>query len=115
MHSLLFLTALFAADVFSSPTPTKTKEKRSFVHVVRRKAPANHPAAGANAIAKAFNKYGWPTPSGLASAGAVKAATGAQAGEVNAQPEQNDAEYLSPVVIGGQTLNMDFDTGSSDL
>lgn len=31
------------------------------------------------------------------------------------QPEANDVEYLSPVSIGGQVVNLDFDTGSSDL
>lgn len=36
-------------------------------------------------------------------------------GLVPATPEQGDLEYLSPVTIGGQTLNLDFDTGSSDL
>ncbi|KAI0201627.1 aspartic peptidase domain-containing protein [Astrocystis sublimbata] len=30
-------------------------------------------------------------------------------------PEDNDVEYLSPVNIGGQIVNLDFDTGSSDL
>jgi Eukaryotic aspartyl protease len=39
----------------------------------------------------------------------------AGAGLVAAAPEPNDTEYLSPVIIGGQTLNMDFDSGSSDL
>lgn len=36
-------------------------------------------------------------------------------GFVQATPEQGDVEYLSPVTIGGQTMNMDFDSGSSDL
>ncbi|KAG6262707.1 hypothetical protein E4U49_002914 [Claviceps purpurea] len=34
---------------------------------------------------------------------------------VPAVPDPNDIEYLSPVTIGGQTLHLDFDTGSSDL
>ncbi|KAI6798901.1 acid protease [Hortaea werneckii] len=36
-------------------------------------------------------------------------------GEVAAHPEENESEYLSPVTIGGQELNLDFDTGSADL
>ena len=46
------------------------------------------------------------------------AATGngtAGTGTVAANPEQSDRAYLCPVEIGGQTLNLDFDTGSSDL
>lgn len=38
-----------------------------------------------------------------------------QDGAVAATPEENDVEYLAPVSIGGQKLNLDFDTGSSDL
>ncbi|KAF3070026.1 Aspartic protease PEP3 [Trichoderma lentiforme] len=38
-----------------------------------------------------------------------------QTGSVTNTPEGNDVEFLSPVNIGGQTLNLDFDTGSSDL
>lgn len=46
--------------------------------------------------------------------GTTKAAAN-NTGIVTATPEQNDVEYLSPVNIGGQTLNLDFDSGSSDL
>jgi hypothetical protein len=36
-------------------------------------------------------------------------------GTVAANPGENAALFLSPVDIGGQTLNLDFDSGSSDL
>jgi hypothetical protein len=51
---------------------------------------------------------------GAASTGSVSAATNSS-GVVTATPEAGDVEYLAPVNIGGQTINMDFDTGSSDL
>ena len=40
---------------------------------------------------------------------------GNDAGEVDAAPEANESEYLSPVTVGGQSLHLDFDTGSADL
>lgn len=36
-------------------------------------------------------------------------------GEVAALPEENESQYLSPVTVGGQTVQLAFDTGSSDL
>ena len=40
-----------------------------------------------------------------------------QAGNVTADDQQNDSEYLCPVSIGtpAKTFSLDFDTGSSDL
>lgn len=62
-----------------------------------------------------------PAPTGLPSA--APPATGVPkfsnstggAGSVANTPEAGDVEYLAPVTIGGQTVNMDFDSGSSDL
>lgn len=50
-----------------------------------------------------------------ATTGTSNSTAGAGVGLVTATPESGDVEYLAPVQIGGQTLNLDFDSGSSDL
>lgn len=45
----------------------------------------------------------------------VKAAGPQSTGKVTATPVNGDVEYLSPISIGGQMIDFDFDTGSSDL
>lgn len=57
--------------------------------------------------AKSLAKYGVAVPAN------VKAA--AESGSATATPEEYDLEYLTPVDVGGTTLNLDFDTGSADL
>ena len=109
LRVLLCLVALFAAVVFTSPTP----QKRSFTHRVRRSIDTTHPAAGMNAMLKASRKYGWPLIS-RQTANTTSAVTG-KAGTVGASPEPNNAEYLEQVGIGNQKVTLDFDTGSSDL
>ncbi|KAB8077754.1 Aspartic protease pep1 [Aspergillus leporis] len=59
--------------------------------------------------AKALAKYGGVAPPH------VKSAVSSGSGTVVTTPEENDIEYLTPVNIGGTTLNLDFDTGSADL
>ncbi|KAL7629850.1 hypothetical protein AAE478_001373 [Parahypoxylon ruwenzoriense] len=66
----------------------------------RRKGKGRH-RGGSNAGNAASNSTVGPAANGT--------------GLVTATPEANDVEYLSPVKIGGQTLNLDFDSGSSDL
>ncbi|KAB5584787.1 aspartic peptidase domain-containing protein [Coniochaeta sp. 2T2.1] len=91
---------------------------------------------GPRALAKAYQKYGVGFPDGLLEvvleilkelgvdvpdrAGGGSDGNGtanAGQGEAAAVPELFDTEYLTPVQIGTppQTLNLDFDTGSSDL
>ena len=72
--------------------------------------------AGPIALARVYGKYasiGASAPAQV-DAAASKAA-GTNDGTVAANPEQYDQAYLEPVSVGGQTLNLDFDTGSSDL
>jgi aspergillopepsin I len=46
---------------------------------------------------------------------AASSSNGSGNGQVSTTSSQNDAEFLSPVTVGGQTLVMNFDTGSSDM
>jgi Eukaryotic aspartyl protease len=83
-------------------------------------------AAGGNANAKsstAATKASKTASAGTAKSTGSTGASGASSnstaaagtGLVAATPEQGDVEYLAPISIGGQTMNMDFDSGSSDL
>ncbi|KAL2129439.1 hypothetical protein VTI74DRAFT_7813 [Chaetomium olivicolor] len=70
-------------------------------------------------FAKIYRKYGVALPKDLKAA--VERFRGERrkrsSGSAEATPESNDVEYLTPVSIGTpeQVLNLDFDTGSSDL
>ncbi|KAI1103438.1 Asp-domain-containing protein [Jackrogersella minutella] len=86
---------------------------------------------GSMAIARAYSKYGAAVSDDLLSTieqilkeiglagttGAGNSTGDSDQGEVAATPQMFDSEYLCPVSIGTppQTLNLDFDTGSSDL
>jgi hypothetical protein len=61
-------------------------------------------------MAKAHAKYRGFVPSRIADAVAA-----ASTGSVVANSDQGDLDYLCEVNVGGTTLKLDFDTGSSDL
>ena len=130
---LFFIVALLVAIVLAVPAPSRRRniQKRSFK--VPRQLNAAHPTGpnGMAAMRKVFRKYNLKPRENLSKEGVIgltkqkggKNGTGAgaetsatnQTGTVVAAPEQNAALFLSPVDIGGQTLNLDFDSGSSDL
>ncbi|KAK6215025.1 eukaryotic aspartyl protease [Colletotrichum tabaci] len=81
---------------------------------------------GPIALARAYSKFGQQIPDDLLSLidqilddlGLLKGGKGVhKGGEVAAIPAEFDSQYLCPVQIGTppQTLNLNFDTGSSDL
>lgn len=77
-------------------------------------AKINVPLSGPVALANVYAKYNARMTMRQYIAAVNLSPTKFQA-TVSANPEYFDAAYLSPVTIGGQTLNLDFDTGSSDL
>lgn len=110
MHTFTsILTAGALASVaLAKPVPraTSTKGSYSVTGSVARARPA--PAAQ---LASAYKRYGIS----MASLDSVAAASPSGTGSVAADPATQDTYYLCAVDIGGQTLNLDFDTGSADL
>ncbi|EXJ84520.1 aspergillopepsin I [Capronia epimyces CBS 606.96] len=121
-HALL-LAVLFLTTVFATPIQQKQKQKRSFK--IPRIRNANYKPNGRAAYKRALFKFGFNDISFLPEgevATRIKAATAAavnatdkEDGETTASPTQNDAQFLSPVTVGGQKLIMNFDSGSSDF
>ncbi|KAH6614256.1 aspartic peptidase domain-containing protein [Boeremia exigua] len=120
---LFFIFALLAALALAAPSQVRRQglAKRSFK--VPRQLNTAHPTGpnGAAAMRKVFRKYNFVVKEDFAgyNRAAMNASTtaagGNKTGSVAANPEQNAALFLSPVDVGGQTLNLDFDSGSSDL
>ncbi|KAF2020031.1 acid protease [Aaosphaeria arxii CBS 175.79] len=130
---LFLLFTLLAALALAVPTPTRRRglAKRSFK--VPRSLNKAHPRGlnGYDAMKKVAFKYNMQTlkdgfiankksgkgeakaPPKISASNSTTNGTGS--GTVAAVPEENAALFLSPVDVGGQTLNLDFDSGSSDL
>ncbi|KAL9001071.1 MAG: hypothetical protein Q9188_005538 [Gyalolechia gomerana] len=90
----------------ASPVDKWVIKKDFTVHQSKAKSTIK---SGPAAVASTFYKYGKQPPAN------VKAAAANNDGSVVTTPTEYDSEYLTPVTIGGQQLNLDFDTGSSDL
>ncbi|KAJ5614422.1 Penicillopepsin-1 [Penicillium herquei] len=97
--------ALAGLASIASAAPT-VSGKYSIKQVAR---PATKTTNFAAQYAKALSKYGANVPSHVQAAAAVAS------GVATNTPTTDDEEYLTPVTIGGTTLQLDFDTGSSDL
>ncbi|KAI1653755.1 acid protease [Daldinia decipiens] len=138
MQSFAKLLLLFGLLALASASPVRVQKRG--VYKVERVANPNYTGRnGPRALLKTLRKYRMPIPASVAGAAqqqtemiskrepkrgkgkahGQKGQNGGAAangtGLVTATPEANDVEYLAPVTIGGQTLNLDFDSGSSDL
>ena len=116
--------AIAASTLASLAIAAPTHEKRGATVVGKKQftVPQGSPKlpgkkiAGPIALARVYGKYakiGASAPPKVNAAASAAAAS--DDGTVTANPEQYDQAYLEAVSVGGQTLNLDFDTGSSDL
>lgn len=110
-----FLVAFLSASL-AAGTPVPSPEPKSFeLHQTRN---ANFKPNGAAALAKAYTKYGKAVPANIqAAAERGHAKQKRVSGSATANSISGDLEYTVGVKIGtpAQTLQLDFDTGSSDL
>ncbi|KAL9584719.1 MAG: hypothetical protein Q9212_001951 [Teloschistes hypoglaucus] len=101
------LAAASAFSVFAAATPIDL-QPRNKDFMIHQSVPKPF-QPGPVKMLSTYAKYNATAPPDV-----VKAAQ-ANDGSVTTTPEQYDTEYLTPVTVGGQTLNLDFDTGSSDF
>lgn len=120
MRSLPALVAVTLAlgvssrNVPPSPRDGTSGQPRTFSWTQERNP--NFIRKGPVQLAKIYRKYRVPLPPDLKTA--VERILGKRStGGAIATPEDHDVEYLTPVSIGTpeQVLNLDIDTGSSDL
>ena len=121
MYHTLLLTATLAGAAVATVIPTRIGTPAGSFSVEQVRSEKFAGKYGPLARARAYMKYGAPVPGDVQAAverilsemGLDKRAKGS----ATTTPEQYDSEYLTPVSIGtpAQVLNLDFDTGSSDL
>jgi aspergillopepsin I len=134
---LFYIFFLLTALALAAPTVPQLKGRSFQVDRVQRD---NYVAHGPSALRKAYRKF---NITAAQTAAAASTSSGFQAldfvpkknrrpqsaaagtnstsaakngtGTVTTSSVGGDVEFVSPVSIGGQTIMMDFDTGSSDL
>lgn len=100
-------------------SPGTAKAERSGTLSLKQVRNSNFVRNGPVQHARIYKKYGVPVPDDLkAAVERIRKSLGKRTtGSAETNPEANDVEYLTPVSIGTpeQILNLDIDTGSSDL
>ncbi|KAL8689839.1 MAG: hypothetical protein Q9224_004550 [Gallowayella concinna] len=110
MHFAESLGAALVLFVFAAASPVELRPRVGVSNfIVHQSTPKPFKKSGPAAVLSTYIKYNATAPEDVVNAAA------ANDGTVTTTPTQYDSQYLTPVTVGGQTLNLDFDTGSSDL
>ncbi|KAI4785261.1 aspartyl protease, partial [Aureobasidium sp. EXF-8845] len=112
------LVASLVSSAVASPVDVSGKKTVSIADIKGKKtftvqqvlAKKQAMQAPALSMLRTYAKYSAAPPTQLKAAGAA-----IQAGTVQANPQHYDMSYLCQVSVGGQMLNLNFDSGSADL
>lgn len=128
MHHLLSSSLLFTILLASSSaSPLAKRDPTAYSKIHRQVIPGSGPRDFSRVRDRACLRYNLDcqtqareelTTNTVSTASPnEKLATGGGpgSGEVTATPVNHDSEYICPIKVGGQTLNINIDTGSSDL
>ncbi|KAF2010963.1 Asp-domain-containing protein [Aaosphaeria arxii CBS 175.79] len=109
MPSLSALATLLAFSdvILGSPVDVQKRKPFSLGQVERKKFVKHGPTQ----MAKDLRKHGVAVPEAIS----IAAAAGPNGSAPAVPGDQYDSLYLTPVTVGSSTLQLDFDTGSSDL
>lgn len=111
MHSFITTAALVASASLSLAAPAQIAGRSAFE--VKQVAAGQIFKNGPMQMKKTYEKFA--NVGAVAPSEVLAAAAAQQSGEAPADPQQYDQAYLTPVTLGSSQLNLDFDTGSSDL
>lgn len=111
-----FLVSLVVASSVATALPATSSSTHDGNFSVTAKHNGKFKHNGPLALAKAYQKFNKPVPADVVSAIHRQNNKRTTGSDTNV-PQQYDSEYLASVQIGtpAQSLNLDFDTGSSDL
>jgi hypothetical protein len=115
LRETIFASLLAFSGCTSASSPDL--EKRAFS--VPQSVPRGRYTDGPEALRRAYLKHGIALPDALRKRQVASPPTpppkGTTTASIDATTQQNDLEYLSSVRIGSTMMQLDFDTGSSDL